>query len=500
MNKNLVRPLRCSYSRVLNLFLCMLLPFSFLQAQDRLQVSGYVYESNNKGYLEGVKITAKPDTGTLHYSALTDKEGKFDLFLPQGQKYTLFTAKRVFKEQQKSVDLTDTTASEPLFLKIPLDRLPGYLLEATITEFVKDPNDPEGSGAAFSLDGVTIEVYNNTIFQEELRLVEHPHHNFSILLEQGNEYIFMLRKEGYYTKRMRANVNVNGCILCMEGFGTVSPGVAESLTKNNTMGTLVANVAMRKMEVGLVVKMENIYYDYGSSNIRHSSYDALDQLVEMMRDNPRVVIELSSHTDCRGSNDVNKQLSQKRAESVVWYIRLKARLKGDRIIAKGYGEDRPVNSCVDGVYCPEELHQQNRRTEFIIIDLKPDDKYMQRSLASIMQEENELRMLEANNQSYFREGESDSTRAHREPAKPTVIPAYYSGFKIELMSILDSPDLNHPLFMEFDPVFLDLDAAGRISFLVGDFPTKKEAETYMSKKRSKYPYAKVVEYREGGRR
>ena len=68
------------------------------------------------------------------------------------------------------------------------------------------------------------------------------------------------------------------------------------------------------------------------------------------------------------------------------------------------------------------------------------------------------------------------------------------------MSIFDSPDLNHPIFMEFDPVYLDLDATSRISFMVGDFQTKKEAEAYAVRKRSKYPYAKVIEYREGGRK
>ena len=468
-----------------------------VHSQALLPLSGYVFESNNRGYLQ--EATVKIESDTAIYDLVTDKDGKFELSLPVGQKYNITVNKRVFKKYSTELDLTDTTVVEPIFLKIPMDRLPGYLLEASITEFVKDPNHPDAAGEAFSLDGVTIEVYNNTIFQEELRLVDHPHYNFSFLMEQGNEYIFMLRKEGYYTKRMRANVNVNGCILCMEGFGTVTPGVAESLTKNNTMGTLIANVTMRKLVVGKAVTMENLYYDYGSAAIRNESYQYLDALAEMMRDNPRAIVELSSHTDCRGSSTVNKMLSQKRAEAVVWYIILKSRIKRDRIKAKGYGEEQPVNSCVDGVYCSEELHQQNRRTEFTVVDLKPDDNYMRRTLASIMREENEQRILEANNQSYFREGDSDSTLAKREAAKPSVIPAYYTGFKVELMAIMDSPDLNHPIFMEFDPVYLDLDAASRISFLVGDFPTKKEAEAYAKKLSKRYSNARVVGYNEGVR-
>ena len=85
-----------------------------------------------------------------------------------------------------------------------------------------------------------------------------------------------------------------------------------------------------------------------------------------MNDNPTIVIELSSHTDSRASDSYNLNLSKKRAESAVAYIISKG-ISKKRIIAKGYGETRPINKCTNGVQCSEEDFQQNRRTEFAII-------------------------------------------------------------------------------------------------------------------------------------
>ncbi|MNY48356.1 Photosystem I chlorophyll a apoprotein A2 [compost metagenome] len=85
-----------------------------------------------------------------------------------------------------------------------------------------------------------------------------------------------------------------------------------------------------------------------------------------MNDNPTMVIELGSHTDSRGSDSYNLQLSQKRAESAVAYIVSKG-IDQKRITAKGYGETKPVNHCVNGTKCSDAEFQLNRRTEFAII-------------------------------------------------------------------------------------------------------------------------------------
>ena len=96
----------------------------------------------------------------------------------------------------------------------------------------------------------------------------------------------------------------------------------------------------------------------------------LDKLVKVLQDNPNMEIELSSHTDCRASFQYNMWLSAKRAEAAVNYI-IRKGVNPARMIAAGYGETRLVNRCeCEGdkmVPCTEEEHQENRRTEFKIL-------------------------------------------------------------------------------------------------------------------------------------
>lgn len=120
------------------------------------------------------------------------------------------------------------------------------------------------------------------------------------------------------------------------------------------------------MDVGHKFVLENIFYDFDKYNIRKDAAVILDQLVRTMRDNPTLRIELSSHTDSRGSHAYNDKLSQHRAQSAVNYI-VSRGIERDRLVAKGYGERRLVNRCADGVKCTAAEHQANRRTEVEIL-------------------------------------------------------------------------------------------------------------------------------------
>ena len=86
-----------------------------------------------------------------------------------------------------------------------------------------------------------------------------------------------------------------------------------------------------------------------------------------MQDNPTLRIELSSHTDSRGTHKYNERLSQRRADAAVNYI-VSRGIARDRLVAKGYGETRLVNHCEDGVSCTPAQHQANRRTEVEVLE------------------------------------------------------------------------------------------------------------------------------------
>jgi len=111
------------------------------------------------------------------------------------------------------------------------------------------------------------------------------------------------------------------------------------------------------------IVIENIYYDYDRWDIRADAALELDKVARLFMDNPNLSFELSSHTDSRASETYNLVLSDARANSAVDYL-IRKGVEASRLKAKGYGESRPVNRCVDGVECTEEEHQANRRTEF----------------------------------------------------------------------------------------------------------------------------------------
>ncbi|MBP5798720.1 MAG: OmpA family protein [Prevotella sp.] len=136
------------------------------------------------------------------------------------------------------------------------------------------------------------------------------------------------------------------------------------------------------------VMIENIFYDFDKATLRPESTTALDELVKLLNENPNVTIELSAHTDYKGSDQYNERLSQRRAESVVRYL-IDHGIAADRLMPKGYGEGKPktIKRKVAERYpflkegdvltedyitqLPEDQQEQcnqlNRRTEFKVL-------------------------------------------------------------------------------------------------------------------------------------
>ncbi|MDP4267672.1 MAG: OmpA family protein, partial [Bacteroidota bacterium] len=147
-------------------------------------------------------------------------------------------------------------------------------------------------------------------------------------------------------------------------------GYFNSTGKETTVGYETTKDITHDFTIKLIpkapIELPNILYVFNKWDLTDSAKKALDGLVKTLKDNPTLVIELSSHTDSRGSFEYNDTLSQKRAESVVKYLVEKG-IEIDRLVAKGYGERKLKNKCKDGVPCTEEEHQVNRRTEFAIL-------------------------------------------------------------------------------------------------------------------------------------
>lgn len=110
----------------------------------------------------------------------------------------------------------------------------------------------------------------------------------------------------------------------------------------------------------------NLYYDFKEENFREESLPDLKKLLRTLQENLEIHIEIASHTDARGGAEFNLEFSQRRADRVVQWL-IEQGVARERLVARGYGESKPINNCSDDVPCTEAEHQLNRRTEFRII-------------------------------------------------------------------------------------------------------------------------------------
>lgn len=217
--------------------------------------------------------------------------------------------------------------------------------------------DPSGN----SIDSVKINVRKNgqTLSNEKTNKK-----GFIELIDmaENDELVFKCDKEDFITVR--------------SSFSMEGKTIPESLLKKEmTDTTFQVIITMDRPEIGKEIsklyEINSIYYDLDKADIRPDAAEELDKIVQFLSDNPQMNLELGAHTDARASTGYNLKLSQRRAESAVKYI-IRRGIATDRIKPKGYGESQLINECSDGVECPEEMHQQNRRTEFKIIKISTE--------------------------------------------------------------------------------------------------------------------------------
>ena len=147
--------------------------------------------------------------------------------------------------------------------------------------------------------------------------------------------------------------------LSAEGYLSKTDSIEIGAFRSDT--TAYKDFYLKALEVGVSVRLNNIFFDYNATTLRPESFPELDKVVEMLETNATLAIEIGGHTDDRGSDDYNERLSQGRAEAVRQYL-LGNFIDAERVTAKGYGESQPEVPN-DG----EENWQINRRVEFTIL-------------------------------------------------------------------------------------------------------------------------------------
>lgn len=196
-----------------------------------------------------------------------------------------------------------------------------------------------------------------------------PNKKVDLYVVQGNERIYIkstfTNNKGEFTFNIEPKKDYKVVIDNYGFFNKELSVTTQHITQSDTLRADAIYINVIPLEP-IIIK--NIYYEYAKWNLTDSSKAILDQTIyKLMLENPRIIVEIASHTDSISSDEFNLKLSQKRAESVVKYLISKGIAK-ERLVAKGYGRSKPIapNTNPDGTDNPEG-RQKNRRTEFRII-------------------------------------------------------------------------------------------------------------------------------------
>ncbi len=307
-----------------------------------------VAKDSKDSLLAETKVFLHNPEGIVIDSAVTKETGEYSFDVEKAGEYKLIGTKEKYFDGKNVANVTEE--SEITIADLVLEKDPGLSLLALITD--ADTKAP--------LEGVkaTIVDENGKPFTDFVTPATGDYKRPMAEYKIGDKlnYYIKLEKAGYLTK---------------------TANFTYTITKQGEIKMHEAiDLSMGKLQVGgdlaKMIDIKPIYFDLGKFSIRKDAATELDKIVKVMNEYPSMVIELGSHTDCRATAKFNEKLSANRAKASAAYIK-KSISKPERIYGKGYGESKLKNGCAcEGTVkstCTEDEHQQNRRTEFIIIKL-----------------------------------------------------------------------------------------------------------------------------------
>lgn len=296
-------------------------------------IRGQVFNKVTNEILGHTLVTLNDENGHPVDTVITKENGVFKFFVSGKQAYQIRSEKESFIDGNVIIKASDIQDKTEFFMPVFQAVDNTILLEGLVV--MKDEQCP--------IEGMIITVINQKTL-DSFELVSDVNGKFLCKLDKGGIYNLEYHKTGIMSRYDMIDLT------------------------NSVKNRLFIKEEFNQLEIGKSFVLENILYDFNKSNIREDASIELDKLVAILRDNPHVMIELSSHTDSRGSFDYNMILSKRRAKEAVDYILSKG-ITSERIVSKAYGEIKLINRCEDGVECSKAEHQANRRTEVKVLEL-----------------------------------------------------------------------------------------------------------------------------------
>lgn len=200
------------------------------------------------------------------------------------------------------------------------------------------------------VSGATVSVVNLSSFFSE-SMITGDGGDISFRLQSNEEFEVLIERAGFYSQSVPIS----------------TIGMKQGLIDLNE----ARDLAMEPIEIGKAVPFKYIRWASQGAQLDPQARTELDALVERLTVNPGLVIEVAVHSDARGDAAELLKLTQKRADAIVDHLKAKG-IPKDRLVAKGYGNTRPLNHCVPEVQCSEEEYAVNRRNEYKVLSVKTD--------------------------------------------------------------------------------------------------------------------------------
>ena len=298
--------------------------FKMIPKDIKVVVSGMVYNEKTREPLVADVALTPADSKVL--SLKSSNVGKFETKIPEVSKYSVRTTAQGYLPKDLSFDIPPLNGDTTLYIEVLLTPVAKKLI----------------------LNGNVLDVKTNNPVTSKLDITLKGDRktNFKIQAE-GGKYEQVVPKIGWYMFTASA-----------EGYLNTTDSVE---LESEEMTPVSKDIYLQPIEVGLTVRLKNIYFDFDKTTLKKESFVELNKVVDFLKQNPSVEIEISGHTDSKGSDDYNLNLSQGRSQAVVDYI-VSQGIDGYRLTAHGYGETKPIdtNDTEDG-------RANNRRVEFTVV-------------------------------------------------------------------------------------------------------------------------------------
>lgn len=325
-------------------------------------LKGTAMDEKTLAALEGVTVNLYDKDGNILETVETTEDGKYEFCIDDKETYALKGSKEAYTDGENSANMN--TEADEVVADLMLGQAPDFILYDFVSDRMTGEALSNVKATMTACDGSWEEVYYTSAdgdFTKELNNKLNDKVCFKVNYEKAGyeskevNYDFVLDHTGQYNineKLVRANSFVGGNPTGGQQGGG-STGV------NTDLGS-----------EGDEIVINPIYFDLDKCNIRPDAKVELDKIVRLMTKYPNLTIELSSHTDCRATKKYNQVLSDCRAKTSLKYVRDRIS-NPSRIYGVGYGESRLANRCAceptNNSNCSDAEHQENRRTEFVII-------------------------------------------------------------------------------------------------------------------------------------